>query len=59
MYEIVEAAGEWIVRRGEMEVARFKVQSAALQAVADRLREECVPDAPVSFSLRFDARAKG
>jgi len=55
----VEAAGEWIVRRGEMEVARFKVQSAALQAVADRLREECVPDAPVSFSLRFDARAKG
>jgi len=57
MYEVIEAAGEWIVRQGDREVARFDAQSAALQAVAERMREESVPDRPASFSMRFRARS--
>jgi hypothetical protein len=57
MYEVVEAAGEWIVRRRGLEVARFDAQAAALQAVAQRMREELEDDQPVSFSMRFQSRA--
>ena len=57
MYEVIEAAGEWIVRRRGREVGRFVAQSAALQAVAERMREDAVPDAPVSFAMRFRSRA--
>jgi hypothetical protein len=57
MYEVVEAGGEWIVRRGETEVARFAAQSAALQHVSERLRREADPDAAASFAMRFSARS--
>jgi hypothetical protein len=57
MYEVVEAAGEWIVRRGDLEVARFSAQSAALREVAERLRHEADPDAAASFSMRFSTRS--
>jgi hypothetical protein len=56
MYEVVETAGEWIVLRSGQEVARFSAQSAALQAVSERLREERTPDAPASFAIRFSRR---
>jgi hypothetical protein len=56
MYEVVESAGEWIVRRGGLELGRYSAQSAALQAVAERMREEAVPDQPVTFSMRFGNR---
>jgi hypothetical protein len=56
MYEVVESAGEWIVRQGGREVARFAAQSAALQAVAERLRRESGGDAAVAFAMRFQSR---
>lgn len=58
MYEVVEAAGQWIVRRGGLEVARYDAQAAALRAVAERMREDSVSDAPVSFSMRFQSRVR-
>lgn len=57
MYEVVEAAGEWIVRKAGLEVARYDVQAAALQAVAQRMRQESGGDAAVAFAMRFQARA--
>jgi hypothetical protein len=57
MYEVVESAGEWIVLRAGQEVARYCAQAAALQAVAERLREEGDSDAPVSFGIRFSNRS--
>lgn len=54
MYEVIEAAGEWIVRHAGLEVARYGAQAAALQAVAERLRQEDAPDRPISFGLRFE-----
>lgn len=59
MYEVVEAAGEWIVRQGGRELARFSLQAAALQAVAVRMREELGSDRPASFAMRFESRAPG
>lgn len=56
MFEVVEAAGEWIVRQGGLEVARFDAQAAALQAVAERIRLEGASDRPVSFAMRFQSR---
>jgi len=58
MYEVVEAAGEWIVRQGGQEVARYDAQTAALQAVAERMREEAASDQPVSFAMRFETRSR-
>jgi hypothetical protein len=58
MYEVVEAAGEWIVRQGGLEVARFDAQATALQAVAERIRQEGPRDRPVSFALRFERRGE-
>jgi hypothetical protein len=57
MYEVVEAAGEWIVRQGGREVARYPAQSAALQAVAERMRKDSAPDAPASYAMRFRSRS--
>ena len=59
MYEVVETAGEWIVRRAGQEVARYDAQDSALQAVAERLRLEDARDGPVSFAMRFQNRREG
>lgn len=56
MYEVVESADEWIVRRAGLEVARYDAQATALQAVAERLRMEDRRDRPVSFAMRFQSR---
>jgi hypothetical protein len=56
MYEVVESAGEWIVRHAGREVARFDAQAAALQAVAERMRKESGGDAAVAFAMRFQNR---
>ena len=56
MYEVVEAAGEWIVRHAGLEVGRYDAQASALQAVAERLRLEGARDKPVSFAMRFQNR---
>lgn len=56
MYEVVESAGEWIVRHAGQEVARYDLQSAALQAVAERLRQETAGEAAVAFAMRFQTR---
>jgi hypothetical protein len=58
MYEVVEASGQWIVRRAGLEVERFEVQSAALQAVAERMRQETAGDAAAAFAMRFQSRAR-
>jgi hypothetical protein len=57
MYEVVEAADEWIVRHRGLEVGRFPAQSAALQAVSERMRQETAPTGPVSFAMRFRSRS--
>jgi len=54
MYEVVEIAGEWIVRHAGLEVARYDAQATALEAVAERLRRENVRDRPFSFGMRFE-----
>ncbi|MDB5445531.1 MAG: hypothetical protein JWQ97_848 [Phenylobacterium sp.] len=56
MYEVVEAAGEWIVRCSGQEVARYEAQATALQAIAECMRKERTGDAPVSFAMRFQSR---
>lgn len=54
MYEVVETAGEWIVRHAGLEVARYDAQATALKAVAERLRQETARDRPISFGMRFE-----
>jgi hypothetical protein len=56
MYEVVEAAGQWIVRRAGLEVARYDAQADALRAVAERMRQESGGDAAVAFAMRFQNR---
>jgi hypothetical protein len=56
MYEVVEAAGEWIVRHAGLEVARYDAQATALQAVAERIRLEGARDRTVTFAMRFQSR---
>jgi hypothetical protein len=56
MFEVVEAAGEWIVRRGGREVARYEAQEVALRAVAEQIKREPPADVPVSFAMRFERR---
>ena len=58
MFEVVEAADEWIVRHGGREVARYDAQASALQAVAERLQKEGACDRPVSFGIRFQRRLR-
>ena len=55
MYEVVETAGEWIVRHAGLEVARYDAQASALQAVAERLRQEGTRDRPIAFGMQFES----
>jgi hypothetical protein len=55
-YEVIEGAGEWIVRRGGVELARYEGQDAALAEVSRRLEEAAGQDDRPSFGLRFQAR---
>jgi hypothetical protein len=57
MYEVVEAAGEWIVRRQGAEIARYAAQEAALRAVAEQMRQDRPERGAVSFAMRFQSRA--
>lgn len=54
-FEVVESAGEWIVRREGQEVARFAAQDEALNDVAARLREADASQ-PASLSMRYQRR---
>jgi hypothetical protein len=54
-YEVVEDRGEWSVRSGGHELARFAEQDHALQDVAERLRD-ADHDQPSSLSVRYSPR---
>jgi hypothetical protein len=54
-YEVVENYGEWIVRRGGQEVARFDNQEKALNEVAARLREADATQT-AALSVRYQMR---
>ena len=54
-FEVLEDSGEWIVRSGGRELARFQDQDAALHHVAERLRD-ADSSAPASISVRYQAR---
>ena len=54
-YEILEASGEWIVRRDGRELARFTDQEGALKEVAARLRG-APGDAAAKLSMRYAPR---
>ncbi len=56
-YAVVEAAGEWIVQREGLELARFRDQIEALTHVAELLREADHPDGSFSLAMRYQARA--
>jgi len=55
-YEVVEDAGEWIVRREGSELARYADQDAALHDVAGRMRDADT-STPASLSVRYQSRA--
>lgn len=54
-FEVVEDAAEWIVRHNGQEVGRFADQEAALQDVADRLRNADASE-PAGLSVRYLSR---
>lgn len=54
-FEVVECAGEWIVRREGQEVARFATQDEALNDVAARLRDADATQ-PASLAMRYQRR---
>lgn len=54
-FEVVESAGEWIVRREGQELARFAAQDEALNDVAARLREADASQ-PASLAMRYQRR---
>lgn len=56
-YEVVETTGAWIVRYAGLELARFDVQSAALQDIARRLRDESRAGGTTKLSLRYQPKA--
>jgi hypothetical protein len=56
-FEVIEGAGEWIVRRNGVELARFGEQLAALTHVADRLRGAEGHQVSYSLAMRYLARA--
>jgi hypothetical protein len=56
-YAVVEAAGEWIVQREGLELARFRDQIEALTHVADLLRDGSQADGSYSLAMRYQARA--
>ncbi|HZZ68401.1 MAG TPA: hypothetical protein VFE18_09525 [Phenylobacterium sp.] len=57
-FEVVESDGDWIVRRDGVELARLGDQEEALNAIAERLRNDDV-ESELSYSLtmRYQARA--
>jgi hypothetical protein len=54
-FEVVETAGEWVVRRNGEELARFTGQDEALHDVAARLRG-CDASQSAALSVRFERR---
>jgi hypothetical protein len=54
-YEVVESAGEWIVRREGTEVGRFVSQDEALNHVSERMRETAC-EGSASFAVRYERR---
>ena len=52
-YEVIEVAGEWIVRSEGVELARFAAQSTALDYVATRLRAVGANPGPVSLRVSY------
>jgi hypothetical protein len=54
-FEVVEDADGWIVRSEGCELARFRDQDAALQDVADRLRD-VGSGQPASLAVRYRPR---
>ncbi len=56
-YAVVETAGEWIVQREGLELARFRDQIEALAHVADLLRDAGQSDGSYSLAMRYLARA--
>jgi hypothetical protein len=55
-YEVVEDAGEWIVRSEGRELGRFADQDAALHDVASRMRD-ADSSTPASLSVRYQSKA--
>jgi hypothetical protein len=55
-YEVLEQAGEWIVTRDGVEVARFAQQDDALADVAERLREKPTDSGSYSLTMRYQPR---
>ncbi len=55
-YEVVEEAGEWIVRREGRELGRFADQDEALHDVASRMRDADA-STPASLSVRYQSKA--
>jgi hypothetical protein len=56
-FEVVENAGEWIVRRDGVEIARFGDQLEALAEVGDWLRAANEVEGSYSLAMRYAARA--
>jgi hypothetical protein len=56
-YEIVEDAGEWIVQRNGVEVARFAHQDQALSDIAERLRGTTARTGSYSLTMRYQPRS--
>ena len=54
-FEVVEDAGEWIVRSEGCELGRFADQEQALHDGAERLREADA-SAPAALAMRFQSR---
>jgi hypothetical protein len=55
-YEVIETGEGWVVQNHGVEEARFKAQQAALDHVAERLKDASREDA-ASLCLRYLARA--
>ena len=56
-FEVIEAAGEWVVRRNGVEVARYTDQLEALADIAERLRDADEAPGAYSLAMRYQARA--
>lgn len=54
--EVIECAGEWIVRSEDHEVGRFADQQKALRAVTERWRGADASEL-ASLSMRYENRA--
>jgi len=55
-FEVIEAAGEWVVRRNGVEVARYTDQLEALADIAERLRDADEASGAYSLAMRYQAR---